>query len=232
MAPAGSLLLLWALTTAAASNDTKNITAKPGEDVPLRCQAPRGADIALIEWNRPDLESRKYVFFLRENSPNEKYQLPSYRGRVNQRDPEMKDGDVSVVLKNVSVNDSGTYECRVGIGGRDTPKLYSTIQLNVSVSGHTAGDKGDKDGGDKDGGDINRHYGLIAALPVVVVVVGMIVLFILWVRKRPQNNNPADEEGGPRQDTLLDQRPINNNFTDAEATGCTRYHRRQTSSGG
>ncbi|XP_078101667.1 protein turtle-like [Sander vitreus] len=114
--------------------DAKNITAKPGEDVRLHCQGPRGADIPGILWSRPDLGSDKYVFFFRGNHPYGNYQLPSYRGRVDLSDPETKDGNVSVVLKNVSVNDTGTYECGVIIRGGDEPKLYSTVQLNVSVS--------------------------------------------------------------------------------------------------
>uniref|UniRef100_A0A8C9ZY87 Ig-like domain-containing protein n=1 Tax=Sander lucioperca TaxID=283035 RepID=A0A8C9ZY87_SANLU len=93
-------------------NCSPDVTVNPGEDVPLQCQASINAEIILVKWSRPDLKSNKYVFFLRENRPYEKYQLPSYRGRVNLSDPEMKDGNVSVVLKNVSVYDTGTYECR------------------------------------------------------------------------------------------------------------------------
>uniref|UniRef100_A0A8C9ZWN3 Ig-like domain-containing protein n=1 Tax=Sander lucioperca TaxID=283035 RepID=A0A8C9ZWN3_SANLU len=108
--------------------------AVPGEDVPLLCQTPRDADIKVIVWSRSDLGS-DYVFFYRDESPHENFQHPSYRGRVELSDPEMKDGDVSVVLKNVSVKDTGTYECRVIITEGEEPKLYSTIKLTVSVSG-------------------------------------------------------------------------------------------------
>ncbi|XP_035849774.1 sialoadhesin-like isoform X1 [Sander lucioperca] len=117
-----------------AGEEHRKVTVNPGEDVPLQCQASINAEIILVKWSRPDLKSNKYVFFLRENRPYEKYQLPSYRGRVNLSDPEMKDGNVSVVLKNVSVYDTGTYECRVIISEGEESKLYSTIQLNVSVS--------------------------------------------------------------------------------------------------
>ncbi|XP_028462218.1 uncharacterized protein LOC114574098 isoform X1 [Perca flavescens] len=113
------------------SGDTKNITAKPGGDVHLPCQGPRGADIKAIVWIRTDLGSDKYVFFFRGIHLNGIYQLPSYRDRVNLSDPEMKDGDVSVVLENVSANDTGTYECLVGIGEGEEPQLYSTIHLKV-----------------------------------------------------------------------------------------------------
>ena len=56
------------------------------------------------------------------------------------KDPEMKDGDVSVILKNVNINDTGTYECRVSVKSegrskRTTPELINTINLKVEDSG-------------------------------------------------------------------------------------------------
>ncbi|XP_031168994.1 CD226 antigen-like isoform X1 [Sander lucioperca] len=217
MVPLALFFVLLTVPVLDSSGDPHQLTAKPGQDVPLHCQVPKDADIAFIVWSRPDLESMKYVLLYKENRTHENYQFSSYRGRVNQSDPKMKDGDVSVVLKNVSVNDTGTYECGVIIGGNRKPEVINTIMLNVTDSGHTAGDKGDKDGGDKDGGDINRHYGLIAAVLFVVVIT--VLVLILWVNKRPKNNNSADEEADPQQDTrinFLDQRTINNNFTDDE----------------
>lgn len=79
----------------------------------LQCRAPGEASISLLEWNRPDLKSDGYIFFYRNKRSYEPYQHPSYRGRVELRDPEMKDGDASVVLKSVTVNDTGRYECRI-----------------------------------------------------------------------------------------------------------------------
>ncbi|XP_033182633.1 Fc receptor-like protein 5, partial [Anabas testudineus] len=80
----------------------------------------------------------------------------------------MKDGNFSVILKNVTINDTGKYECYVGYGGE--PELINNITLTVIDPGDAAerkggGDKdgegkdgvgkggGDKDGGDKDGED-------------------------------------------------------------------------------
>ncbi|XP_038587957.1 coxsackievirus and adenovirus receptor homolog [Micropterus salmoides] len=111
------------------------------------------------------------------------YQHPSYVGRVELRDPDMKDGDASVVLKNVTVNDSGTYECRVG--KKNKPELIGIIRLTVSGSAGniSAGgnkDQGNKDQGNKDKGNPdgrNTHVGLTASLSVVVMVVA--ILFCL-----------------------------------------------------
>ncbi|XP_039678143.1 butyrophilin-like protein 2 [Perca fluviatilis] len=128
--------------------DHHEVTVKAGEDVLLKCQAPRDAQIEMVDWSRPDLGD--YIFRFIPQQPTTDNQHPSYRGRVELRDPEMKDGNVSVVLKNVRVNDTGTYQCRVVIKEGEDPKLYSTIQLTVSVSGPdtpsrrpgTSGDEG------------------------------------------------------------------------------------------
>uniref|UniRef100_A0A3Q1K0C1 Ig-like domain-containing protein n=1 Tax=Anabas testudineus TaxID=64144 RepID=A0A3Q1K0C1_ANATE len=109
-------------------NRQKKMKVKPGDDVSLPCQGPRGADIRVLEWEKPELKTDGYVFFFRERRSYGNYQHPSYCGRVELKDPEMKDGDVSVILKNVTINDTGTYECYVGITGSYL-KLINTINL-------------------------------------------------------------------------------------------------------
>ncbi|GLD74187.1 uncharacterized protein AKAME5_002551500, partial [Lates japonicus] len=110
--------------------DSTEETVKPGEDVLLHCQGQRDADIIMLKWSRPDLKSEGYVYFIRDNQPNEEHQHPSFRGRVELRDPEMKNGDASVILKNVNMNDAGRYECYVGKTG-SPPELISIITLKV-----------------------------------------------------------------------------------------------------
>ena len=100
----------------------------------LQCQSPRDEAITVLEWSRPEPETDGYVFFVRENRPYESYQHPSFHGRVQLRDPEMKDGDVSVILKNVNINDTGTYECRVSVNSKGL-ELMNTTYLTVSDSG-------------------------------------------------------------------------------------------------
>ncbi|XP_038588398.1 V-set domain containing T-cell activation inhibitor 1-like isoform X1 [Micropterus salmoides] len=136
--------------------ETQEVTVKPGEDATLQCQSHRGADIEVIKWIRTDLKSDDgYVFFFRDRSSNENYQHESYRGRVELRDPEMKDGDASVILKNVNINDAGTYECRVkGENEKGKAELVTIVsRVSLCLSGHTAGheNRGGKDGGNKEG---------------------------------------------------------------------------------
>ncbi|XP_028419362.1 butyrophilin subfamily 2 member A1-like isoform X1 [Perca flavescens] len=160
-----------------AGEEQHKITARPGEDVTLQCQASINAEIILVKWSRPDLKSNQYVFFLRENRPYENYQLPSYRGRVTLRDPEMKDGDFSVVLKNVGVSDTGTYECEVITGEGEELELYSTIKLTVSVSGHTEGHTG---GGRDTDVNLWQVLGVVVAMLVGVLSFYVLIFYLVF----------------------------------------------------
>ncbi|XP_038585964.1 nectin-4-like isoform X2 [Micropterus salmoides] len=111
--------------------DPQEVKVASGQDVTLRCQAPSGACISQLVWSRSDLKDDYFVYFLRDGL-HMNYQRSSYVGRVELRDPQMKDGDASIVLKNVIVSDSGTYECRVG--EKNTPDLIGIIRLTVSGS--------------------------------------------------------------------------------------------------
>ncbi|GLD74186.1 butyrophilin subfamily 2 member A1-like isoform X1 [Lates japonicus] len=83
------------------SKDSTEKTVKPGEDVPLQCQDHRDAAIIVLRWNKTDMKSKLYVFYFKDSYEN--YQHPSFHGRVKLRDPEMKNGDASVILKNVNI---------------------------------------------------------------------------------------------------------------------------------
>uniref|UniRef100_A0A8C4DLB0 Ig-like domain-containing protein n=1 Tax=Dicentrarchus labrax TaxID=13489 RepID=A0A8C4DLB0_DICLA len=110
--------------------EPEEVTAWSGDNVTLHCQGPRNASISVLKWIRTDQESDQYVFF-RGNSSNETSQLRSYRGRVELMDPEMKNGDASVILKNVTVNDTGTYECEISTEGSEDGGTKSQFTLNV-----------------------------------------------------------------------------------------------------
>ncbi|XP_054457010.1 V-set domain containing T-cell activation inhibitor 1-like isoform X2 [Anoplopoma fimbria] len=119
---------------------------KPEQDAALQCQSHTDDIITLLDWNRPDLKSGGYVFFYRDERSYEEYQHPRYRGRVELRDPEMKNGDVTVLLRNVSDLDTGTYECRVKTSktppNETTPsEIKCLIHLTVTDSGHPSGNE-------------------------------------------------------------------------------------------
>ncbi|KAI3376585.1 hypothetical protein L3Q82_016466, partial [Scortum barcoo] len=108
---------------------------KPGEDAVLHCEA-RDVSIRAVEWTRPDLKSEENVLFYRNGSQDPIFQHQSFRGRVQLVDADLKNRDVSLILKNVSINDAGTYECRVAAGSRRTKRavtdpLIRSIRLEV-----------------------------------------------------------------------------------------------------
>ncbi|XP_033984202.1 sodium channel subunit beta-2-like isoform X1 [Trematomus bernacchii] len=115
------------------------------------------------------------------------FQNPRYRGRVELKDPQMKNGDASVLLKNVNTNDTGTYECRVitpsnnrrrrDVGNR---VLVSSVHLIVSEGPekeiknehHQYGDANDEPpGGARGRVGLGVSVGLVCLVVVVVVLV-------------------------------------------------------------
>lgn len=77
-----------------------------GYDVLLPCEAPKGADSKMLKWIRNQ---------------------GSY---VELNDPEIKNGDFSIILRNLSLSDNGTYKCYLG-----NEKMLQLINLIVTDSG-------------------------------------------------------------------------------------------------
>ncbi|XP_043954888.1 programmed cell death 1 ligand 1-like [Gambusia affinis] len=88
------------------------ISAVPGQNVSLPCRLPNNKPAVVVKWTRPDLEPENVLLF-RDDQPDPEIQHPSFRKRVELQDRRMKDGDVSLLLSNVTTNDSGKYECQV-----------------------------------------------------------------------------------------------------------------------
>ncbi|XP_026225178.1 butyrophilin subfamily 2 member A1-like isoform X2 [Anabas testudineus] len=169
----------------------EEIEVKPGVDVTLQCQGPRDADILMLKWIRPDLKSEGYVYYMRENHIN-KEQHESYRGRVELKDPEMKDGDVSVILKNVNISDTGTYECYVGYG--EKTELINSINLRVEPGTN-------KDGGDKGGGNTTLIGVVVPVVLVLLLVVG--IAGFLFYKKQRGSTDQSSYQQPPEQRTEL-----------------------------
>ncbi|XP_055366247.1 uncharacterized protein LOC114858704 [Betta splendens] len=130
-----------------AANDTQvreNIIAHSGEKVTLQCQSPVDEDFKVLEWSRSDHEELIYVFLYRDGQFDPENQHPSFENRVELKDKQMKNGDMSLILRNVTINDTGTYECRVNqkasrtVLGTDPIKV---INLEVNNNGQDLGPK-------------------------------------------------------------------------------------------
>ncbi|XP_039464113.1 CD226 antigen-like [Oreochromis aureus] len=170
--------------------DQKIITAESGQDVTLTCRAPNN-NILVIEWSRADLTD-KYVLLYQDGQFVPDDQHPSLKNRVDLQDRQMKDGDVSLILRDVTTADDGIYQCRVFIEGARTWKLVSIINLNVPP-GQTGGQEKDED--NKDGGKEDGSVWLIVGLSVSAVLLVIAVLGLLIYRKKhqPSKEHPADQ---------------------------------------
>ncbi|XP_028462233.1 uncharacterized protein LOC114574107 isoform X2 [Perca flavescens] len=194
------LLLLFLLTEAAS--DLIVLPVHPGDDVILPCQS-NDSSIRVVQWTRPDLEPDTVLLY----SDGFLYtddQHPSFKDRVELVDRELKDGNVSLILKNVSSIDIGTYKCGVKADGprrkkRDSDPIRTirTIRLQVpEPAGLDSGNSMNDVPEDGNSSPVGRYGGLAAGvlLPVVVAVVGVLMY------KRNKNKRPgqpaADVEAG------------------------------------
>ncbi|XP_038164141.1 uncharacterized protein LOC119798655 [Cyprinodon tularosa] len=108
-----------------------NIKAVIGENKILPCRA-ENRPIRVVEWRRTDIKEGSILRY-RHDAVDTRRQHPSFKDRVIFQDIEMKDGDVSLVLINVTMNDAGTYEAEVVYHGKNREKnLICSIHLHVT----------------------------------------------------------------------------------------------------
>ncbi|CAI5660397.1 unnamed protein product [Oreochromis niloticus] len=170
----------------------QDVQVKLGDDVTLQCQISTDERISVLKWSRADLNTDGYVYFYRNKRSYENYQHPSFHGRVKLRDPEMKDGDVSLILKNVTFNDTGMYECHVAVRNPVRSKRVHTeishfIDLTVTAETHES--VSEKKDGNMDDAERVRALTLQVVVPVVVVVAAA---FGVQTRQHNNNNNALD----------------------------------------
>ncbi|XP_039879024.1 programmed cell death 1 ligand 1-like isoform X2 [Simochromis diagramma] len=127
-------IAFWTCLVAFVCADQKNITAESGQDVTLTCRAPNNNPIIVLKWSRADLRD-EYVLLYKNKRIEPDDQHPSFKNRVHLEDRQMKDGDVSLILNNVTINDTGAYECRVILEVRQPFKLINTTYLHVVPPG-------------------------------------------------------------------------------------------------
>ncbi|CAI5660183.1 unnamed protein product [Oreochromis niloticus] len=153
-----------------------NITAESGQNIVFPCRTPNTLLIPAVEWSRHDLETQSVLLYWKKEIVTY-LQHPSFMNRVDLQDRQMKDGDVSLILNNVTINDTGTYECRIFTNERRSWKSSSIISLRVVPPGQT--------GGHTEDGSV----GLIVGLIVFAVLLVEIVVGILIYRKNKQKTN-------------------------------------------
>ncbi|KAM4727388.1 myelin-oligodendrocyte glycoprotein-like isoform 1-T1 [Anableps anableps] len=165
----------------------KSLTAELGQTVTLPCRAPDNSLVKVVDWSRADSES-EYVLLYRDEKIDPENQQPSFRNRVDLQDRPIKNGDVSLILQNVTTDDRGTYECRVFQGKPTRGKRavlktdpISIINLDVVPQALKADQRQNR-----------RRDGLIglAVLPAVVAVVAAVI----WKKNKNKKANDSAEE--------------------------------------
>ncbi|KAL4008444.1 hypothetical protein ACER0C_002296 [Sarotherodon galilaeus] len=165
-----ALLFLFVVVFAAEAQNT--VTAESGQAVVLPCRVPSDKIMQGMKWIRADLGDN-YVLFFRDDRLDPDGQHPSFKNRVDLQDRKMKDGDVSLVLKNVTTADDGSYNCKIFNGGTKSWESINTVSL--TVPGQT-------------GGLTVAPVGLIAGLIISAVLLVAAVVGFLCYRKHKQQN--------------------------------------------
>lgn len=83
------------------------VKAKSGESAHLPC--PVASNIKVVEWSRPDLNP-ECVLLYQDKQFDQDSQNPSFKNRTQL---DIKDGNLTLILHDVKISDTGTYECRV-----------------------------------------------------------------------------------------------------------------------
>ncbi|CAI5660002.1 unnamed protein product [Oreochromis niloticus] len=106
---------------------------KSGQNVTLTCKSPNNNVILAVQWSRADLGD-EYVLLYRDEQFDPSNQHPSFKNRVDLQDRQMKDGDVSLILKDVTTADNGNYECRVYMKGANQNGAEEMLLCNITLS--------------------------------------------------------------------------------------------------
>lgn len=183
------ILATLSLVRPSDGQDYKNVTAEPGQNqVILPCVSVDTEPVMAVEWGRTDLAEQEYVLRHRDGQLDDENQHPSFKDRVSLLDGQVKTADVSLVLRNVTADDEGTYECWVFQRGMDGSnpdrKLIRTVYLGVAPP------PGNQDGSRKQ--EIKDepspgHIGLIAAVVFLVLFIctsGLVLLCIRLVARK------------------------------------------------
>ncbi|KAF3698216.1 Programmed cell death 1 ligand 1 [Channa argus] len=196
------LLIVFMLLAQAASDA---LLVQRGKDAILSSLTDQLPIIA-VEWTTTNLTYPQYVLFFSDGHSDKTHQYPSFEGRVDLMDKKMKNGNLSIIIKNVSSSDSGIYECRVSSGGsrrkraniNSEPIATITLQVTDSIIGNPT-DEGKKHQ------DLNHemntysthtHFGLVA---ILIVFFGVLVITV----KRKTNQNSKLSTGENAVDRQL-----------------------------
>ncbi|KAI3375487.1 hypothetical protein L3Q82_003823 [Scortum barcoo] len=112
------------------------IIAAPGDDVILPCHLEPHFNVEglTVEWSKPDLKPdlkpnlsdrlSRIIHLYRNRREDPDMKLRSYFGRTSLFTDELKRGNISLKIMNVTLADEGRYKCLI-------PKLKSTVKESI-----------------------------------------------------------------------------------------------------
>lgn len=106
------------------------IVAFAGETVLLPCNITPSGDVPTVEWTKesslPDI-----AFLYRDGCETFEMKNPVFRYRTNLIRHELHNGNLSMVISNLQISDSGKYHCAII---RKKKKVITTLELFVGTS--------------------------------------------------------------------------------------------------
>ncbi|XP_038164102.1 V-set domain-containing T-cell activation inhibitor 1-like [Cyprinodon tularosa] len=203
------VFLLDAFCSVSAKGENK--TAVIGDEVILPCSVEEFMPLEVMEWSRAGTHP-EYVLIFKNQSSDVDIPVQRYEGRVELMDK--KKGNMSLVLKNVTAEDGGTYKCYVmretGRRKRANLEAVNTVYLNVHPrpppeNKHTQREEGEnRDGGNKDeeetlGNSRGHVASIVAAFVAMAVIVSVMVdAAIRWKKIKNYRHSPQDEKETPQ----------------------------------
>ncbi|XP_038156973.1 sodium channel subunit beta-2-like [Cyprinodon tularosa] len=169
------------------SGEDEIIPAVIGEDVTLPCEAKERFPFKLVEWNRPNGGNTEFILVFKEKKISKSDTPDRYMGRVEFKD--LQKGNASLVLKNVTAEDEGRYECYVEKASNRSKRSIepiSTIYLDVPPP---LPDVRPPPG----------NIGLIVALAFFALVVAVFAAFVVKKKQRSSPPPPDKEAEKPLQ---------------------------------
>uniref|UniRef100_A0A3B4F3E3 Ig-like domain-containing protein n=1 Tax=Pundamilia nyererei TaxID=303518 RepID=A0A3B4F3E3_9CICH len=153
------------------------VTAICGQDVVLPCQDTTASPVMLVQWRKSTISSC-YLYLFRNLRSYDNYQCDMFKGRVKPLEPSVGNANWSVILRNVSVADTGLYMCEITARNTKTGQnhVVSEGRVNVTVA-HSPQPRG--------------RPGIIAALILLLTVI-VVLCGVVWIRANQKHKTPED----------------------------------------
>lgn len=156
-----------------------DVTAICEQDMVLHCENTAVGPITLVEWWKPPLRDC-YLYFFQHGRSYNNYQCDMFTDRVQLLHPSMSNVNWSVILRNVSVADTGLYLCEL------TATNTTTVgRVNLTVSectkapfSHSPQPRG--------------RPGVIAALILLLIAIAVLCV-VVWIRTNQKRKTPEGE---------------------------------------